>query len=95
MGKRKLIVADEKECRRCLTCQLVCSLKHEHVLNPSKSRIRIGETFERGGNFITPIEFSDACDECGLCVAFCPYGSLSSRKLEFPRESKKRESTEI
>ena len=95
MGKRVKIVADEHECRRCLTCQLVCSLSHEYVLNPSRSRIKIGETFEQGGDFITPIEFSDECDECGLCVTFCPYGSLSRGNLPLRRELKKRGNTEI
>lgn len=74
------IIADPAECCGCLTCQLVCSLRFYQILSPAMSRIRIGKPAKQGGGYVTEVSFTDDCNECGLCVRYCPYGALSRKK---------------
>lgn len=76
------IIVNQEECRRCLICQLVCSLSNYSSFNPAKARIKIGLTDKKGGRYITPIDFTEDCTGCGLCVNYCFYGALILRKEE-------------
>ncbi len=39
--KKKKIIIDFSKCVGCHTCELVCSLTHEGIVNPSLARIRV------------------------------------------------------
>jgi anaerobic carbon-monoxide dehydrogenase iron sulfur subunit len=41
LRKRKTLSADSKACSGCRTCEIICSLTHEGVIDPQKSRIYI------------------------------------------------------
>jgi len=74
------IIADPAECRRCLICQMVCSLRFYNTFNPAKSRIKIGTILRQGTRYTTEVSFTDDCNKCGLCVRYCPYGALARKK---------------
>ncbi len=76
------IIADPAECRGCLTCQLVCSLRFYQTLSPAMSMIRIGKPVKQGAGYMTAVSFTDDCDQCGLCVKYCSYGALSRKKKQ-------------
>ncbi len=82
------IVARPEECRRCLICQLVCSLAYDGAANPAKARIRIGRTVKRGDGFYTMISFTEDCNGCGLCTRHCAYGALSRATADAESVSK-------
>ena len=66
------ITIDKNKCVGCRTCELVCSLNHENMCNPEKSKIRI--FFSDNGN----LEIENLCKEkCSgkeeaLCLILCP-----------------------
>ena len=70
------MVASPADCRVCLMCQLVCSLTHEGVLDPSKAYIEISSVVRPDGGLDIGISFTDKCDSCGLCARYCVYGAL-------------------
>ena len=37
----KALIIDYEKCIGCMTCEMVCSVKHEGVINPFQSRINI------------------------------------------------------
>ncbi len=39
--KQKVLVFEPKKCIGCRLCELICSMTHFKVTNPTKSRIRI------------------------------------------------------
>jgi Fe-S-cluster-containing hydrogenase component 2 len=63
----KALVIDSEKCVGCMTCELVCSGKHEGEFNPRLSRIKVirGEN-EWGG-------FPMTCLQCesAWCIAAC------------------------
>jgi carbon-monoxide dehydrogenase iron sulfur subunit len=67
----RLLVYKDK-CTGCRLCTLVCSLKHEGICNPAKSRIRV----ERQS---VAVDLPIVCRQCEKppCVTACPYGALS------------------
>jgi len=67
-GKKKIRI-DVQKCAQCLLCQLMCSFIHTGSFNISQSRIHI-DVSER------QIDFSDECDQCGICTHYCGYGAL-------------------
>ena len=69
----KALVIDAKKCVGCMTCELVCSGKHEGEFNPRLSRIKvIREEVEWGG-------FPMICFQCesAWCVAACTTKAIS------------------
>ena len=72
--KSKAIIADPEKCNGCLTCELRCSFFHEKAFNPSKAMIKIRRLVGQENEY--EISFTDECDDCGVCVRYCPYGAL-------------------
>lgn len=99
-----ILMMDYEKCTGCRLCELVCSVKHEGVSNPTRSRIKIVK-WEMEGRFIpmscqqcesapcqavcpvkaisrdenlnrVDIDY-DICIGCRICVAVCPFGSIT------------------
>ncbi|MEA2086249.1 MAG: 4Fe-4S dicluster domain-containing protein [Chloroflexota bacterium] len=69
----KVLMVDYEKCTGCRMCELVCSVKHEGVSNPARSRIKIVK-WEWEGRYI-PM----ACQQCqsAPCMAVCPVKAIS------------------
>jgi len=68
-----VLMVDYEKCTGCRMCELVCSVKHEGVSNPARSRIKIVK-WEWEGRYI-PM----ACQQCqsAPCMAVCPVKAIS------------------
>ena len=77
--------AKPEECRVCLMCQLVCSLKQKRIFNPSDAYIKISNVVRPDGGLDVGISFNEDCDHCGLCARYCVYGALSREKVKEAR----------
>ncbi len=64
----KVLAIDYEKCTGCRLCELVCSVKHEGVSNPARSRIKIVK-WEQEGIFIPTVCYQ--CEEAP-CIAVCP-----------------------
>ena len=73
MTMQKVILIEQDKCTGCRLCEMVCSVKHEGVSNPSRSRISIIKWFMEG--FHMPM----VCQHCmeAPCIAVCPKDALS------------------
>ncbi|MFC2072221.1 4Fe-4S dicluster domain-containing protein [Chloroflexota bacterium] len=69
----KVLVVDFEECTGCRLCELVCSVKHEGVSNPARSRIKVIK-WEQEGRYV-PM----TCQQCesAPCQAVCPVNAIS------------------
>jgi len=69
----KVLMVDFEKCTGCRLCELVCSVKHEGVSNPSRSRIKV-EKWEWEGLYI-PM----TCQQCedAPCKLGCPVKAIS------------------
>lgn len=69
----RVLVVDYEKCTGCRLCELVCSVYHEGVSNPIKSRIKV-EKWEAEGLYIPMV-----CRQCedAPCVNVCPVKALS------------------
>ncbi len=69
----KVLMVDYEKCTGCRMCELVCSVKHEGVSNPARSRVKIVK-WEWEGRYI-PM----ACQQCqsAPCMAVCPVKAIS------------------
>lgn len=72
------IKVDAANCTGCLICELRCSLRFEKAFNPAKAAIAIRRLV--GADSEYEISFTDKCDNCGICVRYCPYGALIQEK---------------
>ena len=63
----KVLAIDYEKCTGCRLCELVCSVKHEGVSNPARSRIRIVK-WEWEGIYIPVV-----CNQCETapCITMC------------------------
>jgi len=70
---QKVILVDQDKCTGCRLCEMICSVKHEGVSNPTRSRISIIKWFMEG--YHMPM----ICQQCmdAPCVAVCPKDALS------------------
>ena len=70
---KKMLVIDYEKCTGCRLCELVCSVKHEGVSNPSRSRIIVTKWETKG------IAVPMVCSQCedAPCVAVCPTNARS------------------
>ncbi|HLB27724.1 MAG TPA: 4Fe-4S dicluster domain-containing protein [Dehalococcoidales bacterium] len=64
----KQLVIDYEKCTGCRLCEMVCSVKHEGVNNPLRSRINIAKWETKG--LMVPM----VCRQCedAPCVSVCP-----------------------
>jgi len=69
----KVLMIDYEKCTGCRLCELVCSVKHEGVSNPARSRIKIVK-WEWEGRYV-PM----SCQQCesAPCMAICPVKAIS------------------
>jgi len=70
---QKVILVEHDKCTGCRLCEMVCSVKHEGVSNPSRARINVIKWFMEG--FDMPM----ICQQCmeAPCIAVCPKDALS------------------
>ncbi len=68
----KVLKIEYQKCTGCRMCELVCSVKHEQVSNPSRSRIKIMK-WEAEGLYV-PM----SCQQCedAPCMNACPVKAL-------------------
>lgn len=69
MNEKIKIIVDAHKCAQCLLCQLMCSFTYAKSFNIAKSRINIDIATRA-------IEFSEECNNCGICAHYCAYGAL-------------------
>jgi anaerobic carbon-monoxide dehydrogenase iron sulfur subunit len=72
-GKAKALLINHEKCTGCRRCELVCSVYHDNVSNPAKSRIKV-EKWEWEGLYI-PM----TCRQCvdAPCMNVCPVKAIS------------------
>ncbi|MBT3225372.1 MAG: 4Fe-4S dicluster domain-containing protein [Deltaproteobacteria bacterium] len=78
----KVLAIEHEKCTGCRLCELVCSVKHDGVSNPARSRIRVMK-WEAEGLYI-PM----ACRQCddAPCLNICPVKAISrDQELDFVR----------
>ena len=80
--KRKgpTITVNAANCTGCLICELRCSLRFEKAFNPAKAQIVIRRLVGADNEY--EVSFTDRCDNCGICVRYCPYGALIQDKAK-------------
>ena len=63
----KLLLIHPDKCQGCMTCEMVCSAKHENAINPFQSRIKIIKWGLEGEGFPT------VCAQCedAPCIKAC------------------------
>jgi len=69
----KVLKIDYQKCTGCRLCELVCSVSHHGVSNPSRSRIKVVK-WESEGLYV-PV----TCQQCedAPCIAVCPVKATS------------------
>lgn len=69
----KVLFIDYQKCTGCRTCEQVCSVKHDGVLNPMRSRIKVMK-WEPEGLYV-PM----SCNQCldAPCMNVCPVKAIS------------------
>jgi carbon-monoxide dehydrogenase iron sulfur subunit len=69
----KVLYVDYQKCTGCRLCELVCSVYHDGVSNPARSRIRVMK-WEQEGLYI-PM----SCQQCvdAPCMNVCPVKAIS------------------
>lgn len=76
----QVLKTDHEKCTGCRLCELVCAVKHDHVSNPARARIRIIK-WEAEGIYV-PL----SCQQCedAPCASACPAKALS-RNMDMGR----------
>lgn len=69
----KILAVDHQKCTGCRLCELVCTVMHDGVSNPARSRIRIVK-WEAEGRYIPVV-----CHQCesAPCSKICPVGAIN------------------
>ena len=69
----KVLTADYEKCTGCRLCELVCSVMHDGISNPARSRIKVVK-WEAEGRYVPMI-----CQQCedAPCQHACPMGAIS------------------
>lgn len=69
----KMLLIDYEKCTGCRLCEQVCSVKHDGVSNPARSRIHVVKWEMKGINI--PV----VCSQCesAPCIATCPTNTRS------------------
>lgn len=70
---QRALIVDYEKCTGCRLCELVCSVFHNGVSNPAKSRIKV-EKWEWEGLYIPVV-----CRQCidAPCMNVCPVRAIS------------------
>lgn len=73
---RAWVVSDPTTCVGCRTCEIVCSLGHDGVCQPSLSRIRT--TYDPQHSLAKLAVMPDVCRQCNMadCFLACEYEAL-------------------
>ena len=68
----KILIVDQEKCTGCRLCELVCSVKHVGVSNPSRARLSIVK-WEAEGYYLPMI-----CQHCekAPCKTVCPKDAI-------------------
>lgn len=68
----KVLYIDYQKCTGCRTCEMVCSVKHDGVVNPMRSRIKVMK-WEAEGLYV-PM----SCQQCqdAPCMNVCPVKAI-------------------
>ena len=68
----KMIVVNASVCSGCRICEMVCSIKHEGVVNPARSRIRVIQ------HESVLLDVPVLCKQCESppCAAVCPTDAI-------------------
>ena len=74
------IQTNTDNCTGCLRCALACSDLYSRCFNPLASRIRIVVS---DGDW--SIDFTEDCNECGICVDHCFFGAVQKERREAHR----------
>jgi carbon-monoxide dehydrogenase iron sulfur subunit len=76
----KVLKIEYEKCTGCRLCELVCSVKHDHVSNPARSRIRVIKWEEEG--ICVPM----SCQQCedAPCAMACSAKAIS-RNMDMGR----------
>jgi len=69
----KVLKIDHEKCTGCRLCELVCSVRHHHVSNPARARIRVVK-WESEGTYV-PV----SCQQCedAPCAGACPAKAIA------------------
>ncbi len=69
----KVLNIDYQKCTGCRTCEMVCSVMHDGVVNPERSRIKVMK-WEAEGLYV-PM----SCQQCqdAPCMNVCPVKAIS------------------
>ncbi len=69
----KVLYIDYQRCTGCRTCEMVCAVKHDGVLNPIRSHIKVMK-WEAEGLYV-PV----SCQQCqdAPCMNVCPVKAIS------------------
>lgn len=70
------IVANPAYCSGCRICELMCSLRFEHVINPDLGRLKVVRADPGADLVIACRQYEDGVCEDGDCIASCPRGAL-------------------
>lgn len=70
---QKIILVDPTKCTGCRTCEMICSVKHLGVSNPSRARIHIVKWEQEC------FEIPMLCQQCedAPCAAVCPVRAIT------------------
>ena len=69
----KVLKIEHEKCTGCRLCELVCAVRHDHVSNPARSRIRVVKWEDEG------IYVPMTCQQCedAPCLNACPAKAIS------------------
>jgi len=69
----RVLKIDYEKCTGCRLCELVCAVRHDHVSNPARSRIRVVKWEDEG------IYVPMTCQQCedAPCLNACPVKAIS------------------
>jgi Fe-S-cluster-containing hydrogenase component 2 len=72
MMDKKILTVDPEKCTGCRNCELVCSVRHNGVSNPSLARIQIVKWEDIG------VYIPMSCQQCedAPCMAVCPKDAI-------------------